>query len=577
MHIGDFRSAWSLLEPRQRRGAVVLVGLMAVGAALETIGVGLAIPVIALLADTGSPLPLPRAINEWLDVQDRSAVVVVGVLVLLLAYLLKALYRLLLVWQQNRYSFAVQCSLSNRLFASYLRKPWSFHLQHNSATLVQSVTHEVDQFTFGVVVHCLAFVSEAFVVVALGALLLTIEPVGGLVVIVVLGLVAYGFHHVTDARANGMATERRKLDRQRFRVLQQGFGGVKEARLLSREDEFVRQFSAAGERSARIGRRVQTLKDLPRLWIEWLAMAGLAVLVIVMVMRGRPADSIVPIAGLFAVAVFRLVPSASRMLSAVQAIALGLVSVRSLSAELGTEATEMSALNSDGPNDWDCIAVEDLRFAYGSQTSNVLNGVSLVIPRGQTVGLIGVSGSGKSTLVDVLLGLLAPASGRVLVGGVDTARCMKWWQRRLGYVPQSIYLLDDTVRRNVAFGIAEDRIDDTAVARAIAMVNLDSFVASLPQGLATVVGERGVRISGGQRQRIGIARALYSDPEVLVLDEATSALDGETEETVMEAIDALHGRLTIVVIAHRTATVARCDRVLRVEGGVVREEAAPSG
>jgi ABC-type multidrug transport system fused ATPase/permease subunit len=154
---------------------------------------------------------------------------------------------------------------------------------------------------------------------------------------------------------------------------------------------------------------------------------------------------------------------------------------------------------------------------------------------------------------------------------------MKWWQRRLGYVPQSIYLLDDTVRRNVAFGIAEDRIDDTAVARAIAMVNLDSFVASLPQGLATVVGERGVRISGGQRQRIGIARALYSDPEVLVLDEATSALDGETEETVMEAIDALHGRLTIVVIAHRTATVARCDRVLRVEGGVVREEAAPRG
>ncbi len=322
---------------------------------------------------------------------------------------------------------------------------------------------------------------------------------------------------------------------------------------------------------------MQTLKDLPRLWIEWLAMAGLAVLVIVMVMRGRPADSIVPIAGLFAVAVFRLVPSASRMLSAVQAIALGLVSVRSLSAELGTEATEVSAPTSDGPNDWDCIAVEDLRFSYGSQTSNVLNGVSLVIPRGQTVGLIGVSGSGKSTLVDVLLGLLAPASGRVLIGGVDTARCMKWWQRRLGYVPQSIYLLDDTVRRNVAFGIAEDRIDDTAVARAIAMVNLDSFVASLPQGLATVVGERGVRISGGQRQRIGIARALYSDPEVLVLDEATSALDGETEETVMEAIDALHGRLTIVVIAHRTATVARCDRVLRVEGGVVREEAAPSG
>jgi len=577
MRVGDLRSAWNLLEPRQRRGAAVLVGFMAVGAALETIGVGLAIPVIALLADAGSPLPLPKAMAEWLAARDRSAVVVAGVLVLLLAYLLKALYRLLLVWQQNRYAFALQWSLSNRLFASYLRKPWSFHLQHNSATLVQAVTQEVDQFTFGVVVHALAFVSEAFVSVALGALLLVIEPVGGLVVIVVLGLVAYGFHRVTDARAGGMATERRKLDRQRFRVLQQGFGGVKEARLLGREDEFVRQLSAAGERSARIGRRVQTLRDLPRVWIEWLAIAGLAVLVIVMVLRGRPANSIVPVAGLFGVAVLRLIPSVSRMLTSVHAIALGLVSVRSLSEELGAKVAGADAPSGDGPGDWDRIAVENVRFSYGPQASPVLEDASLVIARGHAVGLVGASGSGKSTLVDVLLGLLAPGAGRVLVGGVDTARCMKWWQRRLGYVPQSIYLLDDTVRRNVAFGIPEDRIDDAAVARAIAMANLDGFVSSLPQGVDTVVGERGVRISGGQRQRIGIARALYGDPEVLVLDEATSALDGETEETVMEAIDALHGRMTIVVVAHRAATVARCDRVLRVEDGMVREEAAPRG
>jgi ABC-type multidrug transport system fused ATPase/permease subunit len=573
----DLRDSWKLLEPRQRRGAVVLLVLMVVGAALETIGVGLAIPVIALLAGGGSSELLPSEMQAWLAEQDRSYVVLAGVLALLGAYLVKALYRLALTWQQNRYAFGVQWSLSNRLFAAYLHRPWSFHLQHNSATLVQAVTQEVDQFAFGVVVPSLAFVSEALVVAALGALLLLIEPTGGLLVIGVLGVVGYGFHRVTDARADGLTTERRRLDRLRFRVLQQGFGGIKEARLLHREGEFIRQFSAAGERSARIGRHVQTLRDLPRLWIEVLAVAGLAVLVVVMTMRGRPADTIVPVAGLFAVAVFRLVPSVSRMLTAVHAVGLGLVSVRSLSVALSNASAPETVTTRHGPADWDCIQVDRLHFSYPSPPSTVLRDVSLSIVRGQAIGLIGPSGSGKSTLVDVMLGLLAPGSGRVLVGGTDIATCMDWWQRRIGYVPQVIYLLDDSVRRNVAFGIAEDRIDDAAVARAISLAHLDGFVAALPNGLATVVGERGVRISGGQRQRIGIARALYHDPEVLVLDEATSALDGETEATVMEAIDALHGSKTIVVIAHRAATVARCDRVLRIEGGSVQEEVIPHG
>lgn len=573
----DLRDSWNLLEARQKRGAVVLSVLMLIGAALETIGVGLAIPVLALLAGGGSSELLPRVVRAALAEQDRSYVVLAGVFVLLFAYLFKAVFRLALIWQQNRFAFQVQWSLSNRMFAAYLQRPWSFHLQHNSASLVQAVTQEVDQFAFGVVVPSLAFVSEALVVTALGALLLLIEPTGGSLVIAVLGVVGYGFHRVTDARADALTIERRRLDRLRFRVLQQGFGGVKEARLLHREGEFIRQFSAAGEQSARIGRYVQTLRDLPRLWIEVLAVAGLAVLVVVMTMRGRPTDTIVPVAGLFAVAVFRLVPSVSRMLTAAHAVGLGLVSVRSLSVALSSASAPGTASACHGPAEWDRIQVDRLHFSYPSPPSPVLRDVSFSILKGQAVAFIGQSGSGKSTLVDLMLGLLAPGSGRVLVGGTDIATCMDWWQRRIGYVPQVIFILDDSVRRNVAFGVAEDRIDDAAVARAVSLAHLDGFVASLPNGLSTVVGERGVRISGGQRQRIGIARALYHDPEVLVLDEATSALDGETEATVMEAIDALHGSKTIVVIAHRSATVARCDRVLRIDGGSVQEEVAAHG
>lgn len=577
MKAKELSHLWQLLLPLQRRSAVALLGLMMVGAGLDTVGVGLALPVIAVLAGAETSGLLPAGFQDWLAGHDRSTLIVAGVLLLLFAFLLKAIYRMGLTWQQNRYAFQVQWSMSNRLFAAYMQRPWSFHLQRNSVSLVQGVTQEVDQFTFGVVVQSLVFMSEVFVIVALGTLLLSIEPVGGLVVVVMLGIVGYGFHRLTDARADGLASERRRIDRMRFRVLQQGFGGVKEARLLHREGEFLRQFAQAGERSARIGRNVQTLRDLPRLWIEVLAIAGLTLLVVVMTMRGRSTETIMPVAGLFAVAVFRLVPSVSRILTAAHAVGLSIGSVQSLRAELGVADVCHSEVTCDGPADWDRIEIEHINFSYSGQPALVLDDVSLSISRGQAVGLIGASGSGKSTLVDVLIGLLSPSSGRVLVGGADIATCMAWWQRRIGYVSQSIYLLDDSVRRNIAFGIAEDRIDEAAMTRAIKLAHLDDFIAGLPDGLATVVGERGVRISGGQRQRIGIARALYHDPDVLVLDEATSALDGDTESIVMEAIDALHGSKTIVVIAHRAATVARCDRVLRVVAGQVQEQSTAHG
>jgi ABC-type multidrug transport system fused ATPase/permease subunit len=359
-------------------------------------------------------------------------------------------------------------------------------------------------------------------------------------------------------------------DRLRQQHLQQGLGGAKDVKLLGREDDFLRQYKNHSDHIALVGQRMQTLTQLPRLWIELLAMIGLASIVLIMVAQGKSIGAIAPTLGLFAAAAFRLMPSVNRILNYTQSMRYGLATTNTLYTEL--------KLNSSAPNGattiiapWQKITLCDVCFTYPNALTPALNHLSLAIQRGETVGFVGPSGSGKSTLVDAVLGLLTPSAGTILVGNSDIQNNLRGWQNQIGYVPQSIYLTDDSLRRNVAFGLADDKIDNIAVARAIRSAQLEEFVCTLPEGLETVVGERGIRLSGGQRQRIGIARALYHDPSVLVLDEATSALDTATEQGVMEAITALHGTKTILIVAHRLSTVEHCDRLYRLECGAMTE------
>jgi ABC-type multidrug transport system fused ATPase/permease subunit len=315
-----------------------------------------------------------------------------------------------------------------------------------------------------------------------------------------------------------------------------------------------------------------TLVELPRLGLELIAVVGLTVLLLTMLAQGRDVPTIVPTLALFAAAAFRLMPSVNRIVNAMHLLRYGLVVVDTLYLESRLAVPDPPSSAAPRVALHTAIILEDVHFTYPGAATPSLFGVTMQVGHGESVGLIGPSGSGKSTLVDVILGLLTPEAGRVLVDGADIQTNLRGWQGQIGYVPQTIYVTDDTIRRNIAFGVADGQIDDAAVRRAIAAAHLEELVATRPDGLDAMLGERGVRLSGGQRQRLGIARALYHDPAVLVLDEATSALDAATERGVMDAVAALHGSKTILVVAHRQSTVERCERVYVVEHGRLTRE-----
>jgi ABC-type multidrug transport system fused ATPase/permease subunit len=356
-----------------------------------------------------------------------------------------------------------------------------------------------------------------------------------------------------------------------IRHLQQGFSGVKDIKILGREDYFIAGYNSDLSGNAYVQRRYAVAQTLPRFSMELLTLICLALLVSLMVLSSKAVGDILPVLSLFGAAAFRLLPSLSQVINSFMSININRPIVENLYVDLALPIPATTT-DQDGKKLEGSIDVEGLSFSYARTTRDALNDVSISVRRGEAVGLIGPSGSGKSTLVDILLGLLEPTSGNVLVDGHDIQENLRGWQDQIGYVPQSIFLTDDTLRRNVAFGLPKDKIDDDAVRSAIRSAQLEEFVASLPDGMETVVGERGVRLSGGQRQRIGIARALYNNPDVLVLDEATSSLDTETEHGVMQAVQALQGDKTVIIVAHRLSTVEYCDRLYRLENAQIVDE-----
>ncbi|MFZ4775460.1 MAG: ABC transporter ATP-binding protein [Terrimicrobiaceae bacterium] len=573
-----FKQIFSLLTSGERRQAAWLIVLMLIGMVLETLGVGLAIPVATLLMQENGG-PQNHTITTILDLfgnPPQATVICWGMVVLVLAFIAKNLYLAFLMWRQGKFIYGVQNNLSQRLFATYLAAPYAFHLRRNSAQLIANTTTEVFQYSTAFTAITL-LMTEGLVIVGIASLLIYVQPVGALVNMLGLGAASWAFFHFTKSRSARWGALRQKHDALRVQHLQQGLGSAKDIKLLGREKVFFDLFRTHDCKSAEMNRKQATLQQLPRFWLEILSITALAIVVITMILQGKTPAQIVPTIGLFAAAAFRLMPSVSRLLYSAQMLKYSQAGINLLHAEFqmpcdleatGKPALPIRTFESE-------IRVENLSFSYHGTEGHAVREISLVIKKGELVGFTGTSGSGKSTLIDIVLGLLTPTSGRVLVDGRDIQSSLRAWQDQIGYVPQSIYLTDDTLRRNIAFGLPPEQIDDAAVDRAIKASQLDELIAGLPDGAETLVGERGIRLSGGQRQRIGIARALYHDPSVLVLDEATSALDGETEKCVMEAVNSLHGRKTILIIAHRLSTVQNCDRIFRLEQGKLAAQGTP--
>jgi ABC-type multidrug transport system fused ATPase/permease subunit len=571
------RKVLGILTPAQRRMGLWVLSLGFVGMLLEILGTALVFPVLSLTDQTNlaKQYPAIRPLLERFGNPSNEQLIIASVVALAAVYVVKNLFLAYFYWQESKFVFGFQAELSQRLFTTYLLQPYAFHLRRNSALLLRNTINEVANFNI-VLSQGTTLITEGIVLLGMSGLLLLIEPIGALAVLSIFVSTSLLFHYVTRARLFRWGKARQYHDGLRIKHLQEGLGSIKDVKLLGREQSFLDQYEFHNTRNAQAARHHNTLKHFPRLWLEALVVLAIAVLVFSLLAQGRSVVSIIPTLGVFAAAAFRLMPSANKLISATQSIRYSLPVVHVIHEELQVRTPEPApTVVVEEPIFQRAIAVRDVVHVYDGADKPALNGISLSIARGECVGLIGPSGSGKSTLIDVILGLLTHHSGQVEIDGRDIRGIVRTWQNQIGYVPQTIYLTDDTLRRNVAFGIPEEGIDDEAVHRALRAARLDEFVAAQPDGVSLVVGERGVRLSGGQRQRVGIARALYHDPAVLVLDEATSALDTTTEGEIMQAVMAMHGEKTILIVAHRLSTVQRCDRLYRIENGRVVGDDSP--
>ncbi|AUZ84037.1 ABC transporter ATP-binding protein [Methylophaga nitratireducenticrescens] len=566
-----YKKLFNILKRHQKKHFFILLVFMVFGVLLEMIGVGLIIPVLTLFTsnDIAGKYPEIAPILNIFGNPSHNDLVIIALILLVSVYGLKNIYLGFLIKLQSTFAYNVQAACSQRLFEIYLRQPYSFHLQRNSADLIRNITTESTLFSSHALVPSMLIITEALVMIGLGSLVLFIEPISAITVGFFIGLVSWFFYFLNRQKVTKWGQERQYHEGKKIQNIQQGIGAAKDVKLLGKEREFITDFSVHNLNASLAARKQVIFQQYPRLGIEFLAISGLAILIISMLSTGRQINEIIPIIGFLAVTLFRLMPSLNRLISSNQTLRFSKPIINLIHDELKLEN------NISPPNKKENISlsfnesieIENLYFKYDGLDTTSINNISINIKKGETVGFIGESGAGKSTLVDLILGLLKPTQGRIVIDNIDIHSDLRQWQNTLGYVPQSIFLLDDTLEKNIALGVCHSEIDYEALNLAIDLAQLRGFVNEQNDGLKVMVGERGVRLSGGQRQRIGIARALYHNPDVLVLDEATSALDNDTEKEVMSAIDALHGQKTILIVAHRLSTVENCDRIYRIQKG----------
>lgn len=567
----SFRKLWLLLEARDRRSFIILFVLMIIGTLIELVSVGIVLPIFAIVGDIQFINKYPKVLNllEQIGKPTYSLIVISTMVILFGIYLIKAIFLSFSALKQSKFTYSLSARLSSKLFSIYLKQPYEFHLSRNSAELIRNTTTDVVTILTALQ-SIIVILTETTVLFGLFLLLIFVEPFGAVISISVLAFSAGFFYFLTKKRITKWGEANHFHAGKRFQHLQQGFGASKETILFGRSSEFIKQFNIHNFKMSLYNGRQYTMSQLPKLFIELLAITGLVLIIIAKILIDNDLSSLISTLALFSAAAFRLMPSVNRVLGSIQAVQYGLPSIDSVYNEINdlskSQEESASEMNIIFKN---TLSFEKVYFKYASGLEYVLRGVSIKINIGESIGIIGGSGAGKSTFIDLLLGLLKPNLGDVLVDELNIQTNLRSWQNQIGYVPQTIYLTDDTLRKNIAFGLSDQFINDEAINKAVCAAQLDGFISSLPGGLDTEVGERGVRLSGGQRQRIGIARALYTNPQILVLDESTSALDNKTEAEVMESIKALKGEKTIIIVAHRLTTINHCNRIFSFENGVL--------
>ena len=571
-----------LLDRKQKWQMAGLIFLMFIGAILEAFSIVAIIPVVTLIL-TPEALADNKIVMTLYHIspfRTEKAFGVAILLMLIVAFIIKNIY---IYWEYKilyKFIFTNQFNTSERMMKNFIRRDYEFFLSADTAVIQRSITSDVNNM-YALIQALLTLVSEAIVFLGIALALILKDPLMAAIITVLLVITLFVIKIFIKPVMKKAGEENQEYYSGLFKHISETVMGIKEIKVSGREKQFVEDYKECGKGYVGAVQKYTVINNIPRLIIEVVCMAGVVLYFLYLYLYGGDAAKSIGTLSMFALGLTRLMPCANRINNQLNNIAyfepffMGVTD--NLQDEIQSGKTDISSL--EPPTEklpaTKEITMTDITFHYANTRGvNILEHANLTIPIGTSVGIVGTTGAGKSTIVDILLGLLKAQEGEIRVDGVNIFENGNYrkWLKNVGYIPQSIFMLDDTIRRNVAFGIREEEIDDDRVWEALKEAQLDEFVKTLPDGINTGIGERGLQISGGQRQRIGIARALYDDPEVLVMDEATSALDNETEKAIVDSINRLQGSKTMIIIAHRLQTIEKCDAVYRIENKQVIKE-----
>ncbi len=566
-----------IFDKKQKKYLVLLGFMILIGGVFETFSVGMLVPVVGVILDPKSlqeamdkvPVLANIAYGMGLNTEKKQITALLSLLIII--YIVKNAYLLFLTYQQNTFIAKTRNDMISRVMREFLNRPYEDYLGADIPTVFRITDGDIPH-TFSLMLALLSLATEAVVSLFLGAYLIYTNWVMAVLIITVLGGMTLLSTKLIKPKMNAIGKKNQSIQSRIAKWRIQAIYGLKDVKVLNRQDFFIRNYYESGKIGAETARDYTVLNNLPRLLIETTFMVAVLAFIMIYILNGGDVNALMKQLTAFAVAAVRLMPSANRINTYITQIAYEEPSLdfvyNNLTESMKTDkkmAAERMAIAGPALKLEDKIELKNITFAYPDADKNIFTGADMVVPKGKSVGIMGSSGAGKSTIVDILLGLLHVKEGEILCDGKNIFSNYESWLAQVGYIPQSIYLIDESIRDNIAFGIDQDEISDERIWEVCREAQLADFIKSLPEGLDTKIGDRGVRLSGGQRQRIGIARALYHNPEILVFDEATSALDNETEAAVMEAVNSFHGKKTMVIIAHRLNTIEKCDIIYEVK------------
>ena len=569
----------AVLNQQQRKKAAFLVVLIFFSTFLEILSVAIILPILHILSKGKSYLieliskrgDLVSNFLEPLTVLEYNMLTIYIILFLTGLFLFKFLFVLFTIWKNASFLAQFENYLSEKLFNLYITQKYDFHMDNRSSKLLNNLITQVPNFTSSVLLSIIMILTEGSIFLCIVAMLFITEPLGASLIFCTLGIICFAYYSLTKKTISKLGKNRIIFQDNRVKQIQESLQGIREILMTWKQKSFLKNFSFITSKYTGIGKKQYVIRNFPRLLLEFLGVLSLAILFILLQLKSVPINEMIPIIGFFAAASFKMIPSANRLLNASQNLKFSGPLIDLIYREFNLN-NEFKYENNPGIDFKKDISLQNIAFSYNKNLDKkVLTNINLKIKRGDFVGFIGESGSGKTTLVDLMLGLLKPTNGEIAVDNFDINKNLRSWQNLIGYVPQDVFLTDDTIIKNIAFGIDENKIDHEKVDYAIKTSQLSNVINNIENNLNAIVGEKGIKLSGGQKQRIGIARALYKKPKILFLDEATSSLDIETEQEIMKSIDLLAGSLTIIIVSHRYATLAGCNKIFKIKDKTISE------